>query len=166
MMDAPPIPSSAAERPRRAHVACHFDGSEAGRRSLAEARRHVAPGGRLSVLYVETGPLLPIVSFDGAAWIPDDGDLRARLRDWLQEELRGVPGAVPVVLEGHPGHEICAWALEADPDLIVAARQGLVSRVLRGNVVRTLLRRAPCSVLVLQPQPAGRRPAPRLAPAS
>jgi nucleotide-binding universal stress UspA family protein len=165
-MDAPPIPPSTAERPRRAHVACHFDGSEAGRRALAEARRHLAPGGRLSVVYVETGPLLPIVSFDGAAWIPDYDDLRERLLEWLREELRGVPGAVPVVLEGHPGHELCAWALEADPDLIVAARQSLVSRVLRGSAVRTLLRHAPCPVLVVKPQPARREPAPRLAPAS
>ena len=165
-MDAPPIPPSTAEHPRRAHVACHFDGSAAARRALAEARRHVAPGGRLSVVYVETGPLPPIVSLDGAAWIPDDGEMRERLLEWLQEELRGVPGAVPVVLEGHPGHELCAWALEAHPDLIVAARQRLVSRVLRGSVAHTLLRRAPCPVLVLQPQPARRQPAPRLAPAS
>jgi len=160
-MDAPPFQPT-----RFAHVACHFDGSERGRRALAEARRRVAPGGRLTAVYVEAGPLLPLVSIDGAAWIPDPGDLRARLEEWLEEELRGLPDAVPVVLEGNPGHELCAWAREAGPDLIVAAREGLVARVLRGSVVRALLRHARCPVLVLQPQPGRREPAPRLAPAS
>jgi nucleotide-binding universal stress UspA family protein len=162
-MDAPPIPSATAERPPCAHVACHFDGSERGHRALAEARRHHPPGGRLSAVYVETGPFLPLVSLDGAAWIPDPGDLRARLDEWLREELRGLPGVEPVVLEGHPGHELCAWAREAEPDLIVAARESLLARVLRGSVVRPLLRGAPCPILVLPPQAARPEPASRLA---
>jgi len=165
-MPAPPLASKVDSAARFQHVACYVDGSPRARRALEEARRRLAPGGRLSVVYVDATLVAPLVSVEAVMCIWDPDEQRAALEAWLCEELRDVPGAVPVVLEGHPGEELCAWARAARPELILAARDGILGRLLRGGVVRALLRGAPCPIMVVGPKPTADPPLPRLALAS
>jgi nucleotide-binding universal stress UspA family protein len=148
-MPARPVQCEIASPPRLAHVAGYFDGSRAARRALEEARRRLSAGGRLSVVHVDATLVSPVFSPEAVMWAWDPDEQRAALEAWLGDELEDVSGAVGVLLEGRPGEELCAWAREANPALIVTASDGVLGRLLRGGVVRALRRRAPCPVLVV-----------------
>jgi hypothetical protein len=98
------------------------------------------------------------------AW--DSVEQRAALETWLGDEVGAVPGAVPVVLDGHPGEELCAWARRANPACIVTAPDGVLTRLLGIGAVRALRRGAPCPVLVLDRRQAADASLPRPALAS
>src|SRR5438874_560429 len=82
------------------HIACLLDGSEGSLAALFEARRlQMLCGSRLSVVYVDPGPLLPIVSFEGALWCPDRAEVLASATAWLAGMIAGFEDARAVVLE-------------------------------------------------------------------
>jgi nucleotide-binding universal stress UspA family protein len=92
------------------------------------------------------------------------------------ESLPAVAGEQGTVRVGSPAHEILAVARQWDADLVVLgthARRG-IPRFFLGSVAETVLRKAPCSALVIPPaaarahdapEPAARVPEPWAVPA-
>lgn len=137
------------------HVACCVDDTRAARAALDHARSLSAlSGGRLSVVHV-VAPASFLVSMAaslGGAPVHDADAERAAADMWIQEVAAGVPGAEPVVLEGHPGEEACAWARENGVDAMVAATHGgRVERALLGSFASFITQHAPCPVLLVPP---------------
>jgi nucleotide-binding universal stress UspA family protein len=93
--------------------------------------------------------------------VPDPEDIFAQSRTWLEELAAEIPEAEPVLLTGYPPVAVVEWAEEARPDLIVAAaHRGLVDRLLLGSFASYLAYHAPCSVLLVRPEPAREAEAP------
>jgi nucleotide-binding universal stress UspA family protein len=85
-----------------------------------------------------------------ATWPP--GAAERELPEFLRAEVPQAP-ITPCVRTGDPAHEIVAAAREWGADLIVVGthgRQG-IGRVFLGSVAETVLRHAPCAVLVIPP---------------
>jgi nucleotide-binding universal stress UspA family protein len=85
-----------------------------------------------------------------AAWPP--GAAERELSGFLGAEVPQAP-ITPCVRTGDPAHEIVAAAREWEADLIVMGthgRQG-IGRMFLGSVAETVLRHAPCAVLVIPP---------------
>jgi len=57
-----------------------------------------------------------------------------------------------VILEGKPAAEIVRYAREKEIDLIVIGTQGKrgIERILLGSVAESIIRTAPCKVLVVK----------------
>ncbi len=57
---------------------------------------------------------------------------------------------------GEAGHQLCAAAQDWEADLIVVGRRGHqgIKEIMLGSVSNYVLHRAPCSVMVIQGQPA------------
>lgn len=159
-MKPSPSPSrsdGATSEPVFPHIGCCVDESDAADAALAHARGlHDADRTRLSVVYVVPDP--PMAgAIDGT---PPGGseDVAAAVRRRLEACARDIPGASPVLLEGLPGPAICAWAAEADVDLLIAAsHEDAWGMAVLGSVTRHLVDHAPCPVLVVRP---GRIPTP------
>lgn len=137
------------------HIACCLDESQASTRALAEARRLRALGqGRLTLLHVAQLSLPYSGGF--GAWVPNPSDLRAAAEEWLAGVAAEVPEGEPVLLDGHPPTEACAWAERQAVDLLVcAAHRSLVQRMTLGSFAHHLVSHAPCAVLVLRPPSDG-----------
>ncbi|MGE0028991.1 MAG: universal stress protein [Thermoleophilia bacterium] len=129
-----------------AHIACCWDGSPASEAAVAEARRLLEGGGRLSVVHVHSDP--PIY---GGMYEPDLGALRETARRWFAEQAAAWPGAEAVFLEGAATVEIDAWLEQARPDLVVAGvHHGAARRAVLGSVTNHLAQHAPCPVLIVR----------------
>lgn len=98
---------------------------------------------------------------DVPAGLDPMGTLGPSLKEFKEEARqklkRMVPANVPadvniqaVVLRGTPSKAISDFALEQDADLIVVSTHGRsgLARLLMGSTAETLLRKAPCQVLV------------------
>ena len=71
---------------------------------------------------------------------------------WLTKEFERVAGADSVLLSGHAGGAVCAWAHDAGPDLlVVGAHRGRLERLAHGSVAGYLAYHAPCNVLLVRP---------------
>jgi nucleotide-binding universal stress UspA family protein len=84
---------------------------------------------------------------------------RAKMAEVERKELAGIKHQLMVVL-GDPAEAIVKAARQVEADLIVMAthgRRGLLYLFL-GSVVESVLRRAPCPVLAIRAQSAGRDP--------
>lgn len=85
-----------------------------------------------------------------ATWPPDAAE--HELAEFLRAE---VPPALvtPCVRTGDPAHEIVAAAREWNADLIVTGTHGRrgLGRMFLGSVAETVVRTAPCAVLVIPP---------------
>lgn len=133
-------------------IGCCVDDTPASMVALAHARGIWVPEeGALSLVHVAPVPLI-VESVDGAE-VASPRDISATERAWLEALAEGIPGAVPVFLEGLAGPAICRWAESAGADLLVAARHhgGWAAAVL-GSVTRHLVDHAPCAVLVVRPE--------------
>lgn len=137
------------------HIACCLDDSDASRRALEEARRLRAIGeGRLSLVHVAQFPLPYAIGFGAPQ--PNPADLIDAARGWLEETAADVPEASPVLLEGYPPAETCAWAADNAVDLIIcAAHRSLPQRLALGSFAHYMVNHAPCPVLVLRARDAG-----------
>lgn len=134
------------------HVAVCVDRSEPARDALQHARTLASAVGaeRLSVIHVAPWPLM--YAGEAAGWAPPQEDIEASASAWLDEAIKDVPGAVPVLLEGYPPVAVCDWASENDVSVLIAAsHRGLVERVLLGSFAGYLVRHAPCAVLLTRP---------------
>jgi len=137
-----------------AHIACCIEDSRASRLALAEARRLRALGpGRLSLVHVAPIPLVYAAAGAGV-WVPDPDDLGEAERVWLEEVVAETPGAEGVLLNGYPPAAACEWAREAGADLLAAAaHRGRIERMLLGSFAAYLAYHAPCTVLLVRPEP-------------
>jgi nucleotide-binding universal stress UspA family protein len=131
----------------------------------AGADQAVRRGMKVSLLHSIENPLSlapgeMVLGLPHSALLDDvDQSLRDAARQKLLEALRrfGLSGE-PVVVAGPPGPAILRHAEENEVDLIVvgtAGRTGL-KRMLLGSVAETVVRQAPCSVLVVRLHPEGR----------
>ena len=90
-------------------------------------------------------------SLGGAAPIDMSTELAAATA-WLGGVAAGLPGAEPVLLEGHPASTACEWAASSGCELLIAAsHSGLVERALLGSFSGYLAHHAPCPVLLVRP---------------
>lgn len=81
--------------------------------------------------------------------------------------LASIPGVAPAegtVRVGSPAHEILAVARQWDADLVVLGTHGRcgLPRFFLGSVAETVLRKAPCSTLVIPPAAVRPRPEPEV----
>lgn len=127
------------------------DGSAASRAAIAVAAREAA---------YRSAPLIAIQAYSGEQIQRGQDVQRAAesgLRDAVLDALGAEPAArvqVHAVL-GLAGRKIVETALQVNAQLIVLATHGSRSMLL-GTVSQYVLRRAPCPVLVVPAQPAGR----------
>jgi nucleotide-binding universal stress UspA family protein len=122
-------------------------------RGVALARALAGAGSPLCTLHVAA----PVYAEEGAGGASADAVRgRAELADFLQTGTAGRLGPEPRVRVGEPAREIVREAAEWGAELLVMgthARSG-AARLLLGSVAETVLRGAPCSVLVVPPAPA------------
>src|SRR6185295_10172673 len=82
------------------HIAVCIDDSEPSQLALAEGRRLFELGAsRLRVVHVVQSPLVFAGGWGG--WVPDPDQLTEGARIWLQEQVKDIEGADPVLLEGY-----------------------------------------------------------------
>ena len=120
-----------AGQPRQILVG--FDGSEASQRALDVAADLVGYGSTLAVVHVRRVGSPPDRTVDLA-------------REYL---LRRHLTARYLEACGHPAKEIVAAARAVSADLVVVGRKNALERVL-GSVSGSVVRRAPCDVLVVR----------------
>ncbi|MGH3135441.1 MAG: universal stress protein [Gaiellaceae bacterium] len=120
-----------AGQPRQILVG--FDGSEASRRALDVAADLVGYGSSLAVVHVrrEGEPRSPTVE------LAREHLLRRQLTARYLESC------------GHPAKEIVRAARAVHADLVVVGRRNVLEPVL-GSVSASVVRRAPCDVLVVR----------------
>jgi len=109
------------------HVACCIEGSRAHKAVIAAGMRMLADqDATLTLLHVVTQPIAMM-----ATPAPDISGLFESAEHWLKEVVNETQAALQaggsqakvdgVLLEGHPGISVVAWAKESDVDLVVAA---------------------------------------------
>lgn len=137
------------------HIACCIDDSEAGMVALAHAERlRDLSRGRLSIVHAIAPPpfLVSMAAQLGGAPVHDDDAERKAAQAWLDGIAAGMDGAEPVLLEGHPGETVCAWARDMGVDTMVAASHGgRIERALLGSFAAFITQHAPCPVLLIPP---------------
>lgn len=147
-----------AKRSGLRRIGVGFDGSREASAALREAARLADAAGATLVLVwvIEVETAFP-VAFDFVGYVRD-------LHDFAHERLAAaaehVPVGVPIErreIEGRPAVEL--GELDLDLDLLVVGSRGYgpLRRVLLGGVSSRVVRRAPCSVLVV-PRPAASNP--------
>lgn len=157
-------------------ILCAIDFSEASDRALLRALDLAAerPGTDLEVIFV-TQPLFPADAVDAIAGFNPKVDidaelqrLRAHVEACAVERVRAqgpiAIGRVRVhVRVGAPAEEIVQLAGDLDADLIVVATHGRrgAKRLLLGSVAESVVRNAPCPVLVVR----DKAEAPKIEPA-
>jgi nucleotide-binding universal stress UspA family protein len=130
------------------------DGSERNKAAVSEALRigNVC-GASVHVVYVADTKALDSAaagSVAGDAWAMIQSEAAAVLAH-VKSQGAGV-NMETVVLEGKPAAEIVKYAREQKIDLIVIGTQGKqgIERFLLGSVAESVIRSAPCRVLVVK----------------
>ena len=115
---------------------------------IATARRLLAEGGKITLVAVVED--IPGYVAEYAAVKPAE-HLRDDLRQRLRTLANGQDGLEVAVLAGKPGVAIPDLASEANADLIVInSHKPGVEDYFLGSTASRVVRRAPCSVLVLR----------------
>jgi nucleotide-binding universal stress UspA family protein len=130
------------------------DGSDRTHPAVLEALRIGRASGALvhAAYVIDTGSLESAVSGGVApdAWALLQSEAATAL---AQVKAKGEGVEVEtVILEGKPAAEIVNYAKEQNVDLIVVGTQGKkgIERLLLGSVAETIIRSAPCRVLVVK----------------
>lgn len=140
------------------HIVIGLDFSPPSRRAVQEARKYLAPGGKLDLLhcwqlpmwsYAASAPLLGenVAQFQSELL----GNVQEAGQRWM-DELGPIDGHVAFhSLERSPAAGLDAWAHEHHADLIVVGSHGYrgLQRWLIGSVAEATVRHAPCSVVVV-----------------
>jgi len=146
-------------RPRR--VVVGFDGSPEARAALELAATLAdGDGSRIVVVAVADDRLPTVIMPTGVLvemgeWEKIVDERRAR----AERMLSRAAGDARRVLVGDPAEELASAAAGADLLVIGSRRWGALARVAVGSTGETLLRHAPCSMLMV-PRPADVEPAP------
>lgn len=160
-----PVPTLAvapgcATLPASILVAVDFSASSASAARSAVAL--AAEGAEIYLLHVV--PSLEFAKSNRAAWARVYADGVAALFAELEAGLRGVNDRVTIraiLSEGPPAARILEIAGQTGVEMITAGRHGpsVFGRFWIGSVPTTLLRQAPCSVLVAPPEATDEAPA-------
>jgi nucleotide-binding universal stress UspA family protein len=135
-------------------ICCAVDFSGSSRLALAEAARlALREGASLTVLHVRESPrpALEIPYAPPPAW--QDEGAPPELEAWREEAERLREGPVDSVVLGQPvAPAITAFARETGVDLIVLSSHGRtgLARIAVGSVAESVVRTAPCPVLVVR----------------
>jgi nucleotide-binding universal stress UspA family protein len=129
------------------------DGSGKNRPAVAEALRIARECGSFvhAVYVIDTGTLESAAGEVGSdAWTLMQSEAAATLAH-VKAAAAGVQ-VETVVLEGRPAAEILKYAADKGVDLIVLGTQGKkgIERFLLGSVAESVIRSAPCRVLVVK----------------
>ncbi|HET7649008.1 MAG TPA: universal stress protein [Gaiellaceae bacterium] len=131
-------------------IVCGVDGSPAGLEALRQARRLLAPGGRLvavtaceDFLAVHAGLNAPRVAAELRAEA-------ARTKEAAARELTGLEDAEALVVRGRPADVLRRAVAQEEADLVAVGSHGTgrALGMLLGSVATTMLHEAPCSVLL------------------
>lgn len=117
-------------------------------RKLEMARQMLAPGGRITLLTVLEQVSGFAAEFD-TTWT--ENHLTKKIMEKLKQVAGGAPDITCEVTTGKPGMRIAEYAGEMGADLIIVGshRPGLQDYFL-GSTASRVVRRAPCSVLVMR----------------
>ncbi len=134
-----------------------IDFSEESSKTLAAARvMGEAYGADLDILHVVEEAVHPAFYNTGVFSVYDlRPDLDRKALEELEKLYKSVDGPdVPVTFalrQGHAAKEIVSYAKEQESDMIVMSTHGLtgLTHVLIGSVAETVVRTAPCPVLIL-----------------
>ena len=130
------------------------DGSVKNRAAVEEALRiGRACNAPVHAVYVADTSALESASAD--VMIRDTWELVEREGEKALGRIRETAGDVAIettLLEGQPAAEIVKYAKEKEIDLIVIGTQGKrgIERILLGSVAESVIRSAPCMVLVVK----------------
>lgn len=139
------------------HIVCCLDFSPHADLALAAAADQVRrEGARLTLLHV-LAPGRPLLPGGDPRQVKrlSAAQIRQRLETALAERYRDALGELPLEVElrrGHPSVEILSYLAESGADLVVLGSEGLsgVGLVLLGSVAERVIRKAPCSCLVVR----------------
>jgi nucleotide-binding universal stress UspA family protein len=148
---------SGSTRRRPDLLAIPFDFSRAAVHAMRVAREQGGPDASLMAVHALSPPSR---ANPGPAW---DETLRARAIAQMRERMTrefdeiGIK-AEPHVVVGAAPQALLEWVRSHRPDMIVApaSGKGRLDRLWMGSVTETLVRQAPCPVLVLPPDDATR----------
>jgi len=124
-----------------------------------------ASGARLLAVHISSGsaPVAPI-RLPGTSGLLEEAkkvqlnEAEKKVREMIASHLGADAPELEVVVRHHPSpaEALCAFAAEQEADLIVvgAHRRSGLGRILLGSVAESVVRRAPCDVLVVRPKPA------------
>jgi len=110
-------------------------------------------GAKLQVVYViDTKPLTTGVIEESYAGMYDSFQKEGEQALEQVKELSGDLDAETFLLTGNPATEITRFAREHETDLLVVGTQGKsgLGKLILGSVAETIIRTAPCSVLVVR----------------
>ncbi len=140
-------------------IACCIDRDDMAEVVLAEGTR-LADGDATSLRIVHV--IAPPRAFVAGAleYAAPVWEVRSDVQAWLEGVARGIPGSVPVLLEGaSPARQVVAWAPSERIELIVAsANRGMLERAILGGFASHLAYHAPCAVLLVHPPDSGGAP--------
>lgn len=149
-----------------------LDGSEAAEAAVPVAAA-LARGAGAVLRLLHVAPQPEAVTSDGrvVAYVDQEIErLRCEGEDYLGEVAARLPGvrSESVVRFGDPAEEIVAEVKASGADLVVVATRGRTGlpRLLMGSVAESILRRAPCQVLVVKREETPHEPAKQPAPSS
>jgi nucleotide-binding universal stress UspA family protein len=131
-------------------IVCGVDPGGSGAVAACQAARLLAPGGTLLLVAVidEPGAVTAAV---GAEQLIDEARDGARAR--LAEAAEAVGGAEARTVDGRPEAALIETAASEAASLLVVGShgRGLLASIVLGSVAATLVRDAPCSVMVARP---------------
>ncbi|MEE4187348.1 MAG: universal stress protein [Roseobacter sp.] len=116
--------------------------------ALAKAKLLLDPGGEIIALHVYETP-----SGMAGAYISAEDIQRAQTtaKQRLEERVRDVPEAKPVLINGHSGRVIADYAREQGADcIIMGSHQPGLGDYFLGSTAARVVRHAHCSVIVLR----------------
>ncbi len=127
--------------------------SGAGLEALRQAKRLLAPGGRLVAATVHDPSLASRAAWHAPAIDAELAREAEAARAEAARELEGLPGAEAVLATGSPAQRLLALAAEEEATLLAVGTHGTsrAAGILLGTVATRLLHEAPCAVLVARP---------------
>ena len=139
---------------RPVHLLVPVDFSEHSRLATRAAAAQIQgrEGAKLTLLNVVDPPTSGLRIQTGDLHRQMEREAERQLGEWTKTELPDVPDVSLVVVSGKPGEEICEEARKRAVSLIVIATHGHTGlrHYLLGSVAETVVRHAPCSVLVVR----------------
>jgi nucleotide-binding universal stress UspA family protein len=133
------------------------DFSDSSRAALPWVRQMAgALGASIDCVYVVEEPQVYATLDMGPIPLPSTDELaasaRARLADFVKQNLGDVAGVAQTVLVGRPADELVGHARERGASLIIMATHGYsgVKHVLLGSTTESVLRHADCPVLSIR----------------
>ena len=147
---------------RRPPIVVGLDETAASHAALRWAiERSRRTGNPVSAVYVYDTPPTPSLR-SHAVRSAREGHARARATGWIASVVEGVQSTPParlVVAEGSPVKVLLAASQSADLMVLGAPRRGRLRRVLTNRVARRCSGRAPCPVVLIQPDARTTEPA-------